>query len=48
MKQVEVIDGRPIKSGDITHIAKVGMKIWNHGEQLSVFVTKLGHYPIVL
>jgi len=47
-KPVEVIDGRPIESGDITHIAKVGMKIQGHGEQLPMFVTKLGHYPIVL
>jgi hypothetical protein len=47
-KQVEVIDGRPIESRDITHIAKVGMKIQEHKEQLSMFITKLGHYPIVL
>jgi len=46
-KQVEVIDGRPIESGDITHIAKVGMKVQGHGEQLLMFGTKLGHYPIV-
>jgi hypothetical protein len=48
MKQVEVIDGRPIESGDITHIAKVGMQIQEHKEQLPMFITKLGHYPIVL
>jgi len=47
-KQVEVIDGRPIESGDITHIAKVGMKIQEHREHLPMFITKLGHYPIVL
>jgi len=47
-RQVEVIDGRPIESGDITHIAKVGMMIQDHKEQLPMFVTKLGHYPIVL
>jgi len=46
--QVEVINGRPIESGDITHNPKVGMKIRGHGEQLLMFVTKLGHYPIVL
>jgi len=45
---VEVIDGRPIESGDITHIAKVGMKIQEQKEQLHMFITKLGHYPIVL
>jgi len=31
-KQVEVIDGRHIESGDITHIAKVGIKIQKHKE----------------
>jgi hypothetical protein len=29
-KQVEVIDGRPIESGDITHIVNVGMEIQEH------------------
>jgi hypothetical protein len=46
--QVKVIDGKPIESGDITHIVKVSMKIQDHGEQLPILVTKLGHYPIVL
>jgi len=46
-KQVEVIEGRPIESGDITHIASAGMKIQDHREQLPMFITKLGHYPIV-
>jgi hypothetical protein len=46
--QVEVIDGRPIESGDIMHIAKVAMKIEEHQEQLPMFITKLGHYSIVL
>jgi hypothetical protein len=47
-KQVEVIDGRPIESGDITHISKVSMKRQGHGEQMPKFITKLGHNPIVL
>ena len=47
-KQVEVIDGRPIEFRDITHIAKVGMKIQEHKEQLPMFITKLGHYAIVV
>jgi len=46
--QVQVIDGRLIESGDITHIAKVGMKIQDYGEQLPMFFTKLGHHPIDL
>jgi len=48
LKQVEVIDGRPIESGDITHIATVRMKIQDHEELLPMFITKLSHYPIVL
>jgi len=48
MKHVEVIDRRPIESGDITHIAKVGMKIQDHREQLPMFATKLEPNPIVL
>lgn len=43
--QVKLINVRPIKSGDITHISKVGMKIQNCGEQVPMFVTKRGHYP---
>ena len=47
-KQVEVIHRRPIESGYITHIANVGMQIQEYEEQLPMFITKLGHYPIVL
>jgi len=47
-RQVEVIDGRQIESGDITHVTKIGMMIQDLKEQLPIFVTKLGHYPIVL
>jgi len=39
--QVEVIDGRPIESGDIRHIAKVGMMTQDRKEQLPGFITKL-------
>jgi len=46
-RQVEVFDGRPIESGDITHVSKVGMMVQDHKEQLPMFVTKVGHYPIV-
>ena len=46
--QVKVIDRRPIESGDITHIGKVGMQIQEHKEQLPMFITKLEYYPIVL
>jgi hypothetical protein len=44
---VQMIDGRLIRSGDITHIANVGSKIQDHGEQLPMWITKLGHHPIV-
>jgi predicted aspartyl protease len=45
---LEVIDGRRISSGDITHIAEGYLSIQEHWEKLPMFVTKLGHYPIVL
>jgi hypothetical protein len=48
MKQIKVIDGRPIELGDITHVASVGMGIHDHKEQLPMFITKLGHVPIFL
>jgi hypothetical protein len=47
-KKANVKNGRPIKSGDITHICKVGMQIRDHEEQLPMFVMKLGHFPMVL
>jgi len=46
-RQVEGIDGRPIESGDITDVAKAETMIQDHKEQLPMFVTKLGHYPVV-
>jgi predicted aspartyl protease len=45
---VEVIDGRPITSGTITHITKLRLEINQHSEDLIMFITQLGHYPIVL
>ncbi|KAH8145182.1 uncharacterized protein LAJ45_10742 [Morchella importuna] len=47
-RHVDVIDGRPIKSGKITHIIDVSLDIHGHRETASCFVTKLGHYPIVM
>jgi len=41
-RQVDVIDGRTIESGDITHLAKVEMGIQDHPEQIPMFVMKLG------
>ena len=31
-RQLKVIDGRPINSGDITHVVKVGLNINGHYE----------------
>ena len=47
-RRLEVIDGRPIDSGNLTHIVKVGLDINGHRERVSAFVTKLGHYPLLL
>jgi hypothetical protein len=45
---LEVINGWKISSGDITHIVKAQLSIHKHRERLPMFVTKLGHYPIIL
>jgi predicted aspartyl protease len=45
---LEVIDGWKIYSGDVMHIAEAQLSIHEHRERLPIFVTKLGHYPIVL
>ena len=47
-RSLEVIDGRPIESGELTHLTKHTITIDKHTETLPLFVTKLGHYPIVL
>ena len=47
-RNLEVIDGRPIKSGTITHLAYLVMEINGHREKSPFFITKLGHYPLVL
>jgi hypothetical protein len=47
-RQLEVIDGQTIESGDITHPTEVGLKTQDHKERIPMFVTKLEHYPIVL
>ena len=45
--QINVIDGRPISSGDVTDIACLSATIQDHAEMLPLFVTKL-QYPVVL
>ena len=46
--ELEVIDGRPIKSGNITHMIKISLSINGHEERLPAFITHLGYYPLVL
>ena len=43
-----VIVGHPVESGAITHITKLRLSIRGHQEDIPMFVTKLGRYPIVL
>ncbi len=43
-----MIDGRPIESGLVTAITKVKLTIDKHVEEIPMFVTKLGHYLVVL
>jgi hypothetical protein len=45
---LKVIDGQKISSRDITHLIEVCLDIQGHHEKLPMFVTKLGHYPIML
>jgi hypothetical protein len=46
--QLEVIDGRPNESETILTMGKLNLGIRSHKEHLPVFVTKLGHYSIML
>ena len=47
-RAMEMIVGRPVSGGDITHIVKVPLRIGNHLEELPAFITTLGHYKLVL
>ena len=47
-RSLTVNDGRPISSGDITHLTKIGLTINNHQETIPAYVTKLGGYPLTL
>ena len=47
-RSLEVIDGRPIESGLITHLIRLRMSIDGHQKDIPMFVTKLGYYPVVL
>jgi hypothetical protein len=47
-RHLEVINSRPISSGEITHLATVNMSIQEHSENISMFAARLCHYPVVL
>jgi len=47
-RDLEVIDGRPIESGQITYLPKVSCQIQDYTEMLPAFITKLGHFSLVL
>ena len=42
------MDGRPIASGMITHLVRTKLQIRHHVEDAFFFVTRLGHYPLIL
>jgi hypothetical protein len=45
-KTVEVIDGQPISSGDITEYIHIDCTISDHYEKLITYVASIGHYPL--
>lgn len=47
-RTLKVIDGRPVSSGNITHLCNIPLPIDSHREVVPFFVTKLGSYPLVL
>jgi hypothetical protein len=47
-KTIEVIDGRPISSSDITEYIHIDCTIGNHHEKLVAYVASISYYPLVL
>ena len=45
---LNVVDGRSIASGHITHYVEAPMRISHHVETIPFLITTLGHYPVVL
>lgn len=46
---LEVVDGRQISSGNITHeTTSMQLLIGQHRESIALNVTRLGHYPVIL
>jgi len=47
-RNLEVIVGQPIESGQITYLTKITCQIQDHTETLPAFITKLIHFSLVL
>jgi len=47
-RHLEVIDGRRVSSGHITHTTSLDLVIDSLAEKANFYVTKLGRYPIIL
>jgi hypothetical protein len=48
LRILTISDGRPVTPGAITHITRTRLAFQNHLEDITIFVTKLAHHPIVL
>jgi len=48
LRDLKVIKGRPIESSQITHLTKISCQIQDNSEILPAFITKLGHFSLVL
>ena len=46
-RDLKVIDGRPVVFSQIAYV-RAELQIRNHVEEAFFFITKLGHYPLVL
>jgi len=47
-RDLNVIDERLNVAEDITHVTKIRLDIESHSEELSLFVTRLDHYSVIL
>ena len=47
-RDLNVADGRPVRSGAITHQVRSSMRISRHSEKVSFLTTTLANYPVIL
>ena len=47
-RALQVMDGRPVSSGDIVELTRVPLNVGGHREVVTVFITSLGQYSLVL